>query len=558
MNSLTFVELGSGTRIQASMSELRDQNRSLFERILPVVVFVFCLAYLCVPLRYCSLEPDEGIVLQGADRVLHGQVPYQDFFSFYTPGSFYFLALWFRVFGDSFAAARSSIAITGALCSVFTYLLARRVCGPGVSLLVAILATMVGTGFRFLVLHNWYSTLLCCLTLYAALRFIESANAVWPMMCAFCASLTLLFEQSKGAGLCFGMLLALLLLRIGPVKIAFSRSALFGALLGFGAPLLATFAYFGAHQSTGVMVQNWLWPLRHYTRANHVAYGYQNWSDAERAAIFHAGPLWTRAVKVLAVSPDFLIPMLPLIGLILLICFAVQLWRNKNTSGNMQYYILVCSVSSGLLVSVVMTRADILHFIYLAPILYVVLSWVLDTKDLSSGLLQAVRPYLVGYVAIAFGLLGAAVLLSSTGAHNRIGTRRGTIITAGRDSVLEYVESRIPAESELLVYPYLPLYNYLTATRSPSGYDYFQPGMNTREQAQEILAALKSSHSRAVLFEPWFAEKIADSWPRTPPRAIAEDPVADYIAEHYQVCKMLGSGGGWRFHFMVRKQDSCT
>jgi predicted membrane-bound mannosyltransferase len=91
-------------------------------------------------------------------------VPYRDFFTFYTPGSFYFLALWLRIFGDSFAVARASIAIVGAICSVLTYLLARRVCTVGMAVFVAVLATTAGAGFRFLVLHNWYSTLLSCLT----------------------------------------------------------------------------------------------------------------------------------------------------------------------------------------------------------------------------------------------------------------------------------------------------------------------------------------------------------------------------------------------------------
>src|SRR5205823_6587885 len=51
------------------------------ERFIPLFVFIVCLAYLCIPLRYSSLEPDEGIVLQGAERVLHGQVPYRGFFT---------------------------------------------------------------------------------------------------------------------------------------------------------------------------------------------------------------------------------------------------------------------------------------------------------------------------------------------------------------------------------------------------------------------------------------------------------------------------------------------
>src|SRR5205823_11026059 len=177
----------------------------------------------------------------------------------------------------------------------------------------------------------------------------------------------------------------------------------------------------------------------------------------------------------------------------------------------------------GLVVSVVIARADILHFIYLAPALYLPLGWILQSPDFGSRLLRAMRPYLTLYVALAFGLLALAVLLTATGKDNRLETRRGTITTAGMDTVIPYVQSRVPAESELLVYPYLPLYNYLTATVSPDRLDYFQPGMNTQQQSQEILASLKSRPAIPVLFEPWFAEKFANSWPGTPLGAIRSE-----------------------------------
>src|SRR6266851_586157 len=83
-----------------------------FERITPILVFLFSLAYLCAFVRYSSLEPDEGILLLGGQRILDGQIPYRDFFFFYTPGSFYLLAAMFKVFGDSFVVARMSLAIT--------------------------------------------------------------------------------------------------------------------------------------------------------------------------------------------------------------------------------------------------------------------------------------------------------------------------------------------------------------------------------------------------------------------------------------------------------------
>jgi hypothetical protein len=60
-----------------------------------------------------------------------------------------------------------------------------------------------------------------------------------------------------------------------------------------------------------------------------------------------------------------------------------------------------------------------------------------------------------------------------------------------------------------------------------------------------------------VLFEPWFGNKFSNSWPGTPLRAIAKDPVADYIVRNYRVCRLLKSPTDWRFEYMVEKAESC-
>lgn len=527
------------------------------EQAVAILLFLLCLAYLCIFRRYSALEPDEGIVLRGAERILRGEVPYRDFFSFYTPGSFYLVAILFRTFGDSFLVARTSLAFAGAICSVVTYMLARRVCSRGIALFSAVLATTTGAAFRFLVLHNVYSTLLCCLALYAAVRFLETRKSAWALSTGSFASLTFLLEQSKGAGLCLGLALGFLLLFFLGREPMLRKAEPATLALGLAWPLIFTFGYYGAKHSIRVMMQNWLWPLRHYTKANRVAYGFQNWSDHTRDILFHTGPIWIRMVKMLAVSPGLLVPVLPFIGIGLLIYWSAQVRRHSDASGESSYYVLICSVLFGLLFSVVTVRADILHFMYLTPLWYVVLAWILGSHGIRSRALVTVRPFLIAYVGAAFGLLSMAFLFSTTGARNRIETRRGVITTGEKDTVIEYVQAHVAPEEPLMAYPYLPLYNYLTGTRSPSRYDFFQPGMNTRQQAEEIIASLESKNRPAVLYEPWFPEKISNSWPGTPLSAVANDPVADYVLRNYRICKMLTSPEGWRFHYMVRREAEC-
>lgn len=536
---------------------IENSGTTTLERFLPCLIFVSCVAYLYIFRHYSSLEPDEGIVLQGAERILNGQVPYRDFFSFYTPGSFYLLAGLFRVFGDSFAVARISLAVVGAICSVLTYVLARRVCSWGIALFAAVLATTAGTAFRFLVLHNPYSTVGSCVCLYAAVRFLETRKSLWAFATTSSASLTFLIEQSKGGGLYLGLALAFFILWIVDRSLVPSKSALASAAFGSLWPMAITFAYFARHHSAGVMVQSWLWPLHHYTQANHVPYGYQNWSDHTRNVIFHTGSIWLRALKITMVSPGLVIPVLPLIASGLLVYWTVRFRSRSHGFAEARYYVLVCAVLTGLLASVIMGRADILHFMYLAPLWYIVLAWILGGRAVvSSKLLNALRVPLIAFVGVSFGLLSMAVLFATTGANKHINTRRGVIVTSAKEAVIDYVQAHLEPRSGLLVYPYLPLYNYLTETSSPARYDYFQPGMNTPEQAGEIIDSLKTSNV-PVLFESDFAEKIAGSWPGTPMSAIVKDPVSDYIAANYRICNSLSSADNWRFQFMVKTETPC-
>jgi hypothetical protein len=194
---------------------------------------------------------------------------------------------------------------------------------------------------------------------------------------------------------------------------------------------------------------------------------------------------------------------------------------------------------------------------YLAPVFYLVLAWVLDGRDIRSGLFRALQPALRVLILAVFGLLAAALLARSIGTKISIATRRGTVSVPARDTVLEYTLAHVAPGSKILVYPYLSLYYYLTGTYSPGPYDYIQPGMYTAEQVAELQRSLASDRTRVVIFEYPFYEKIANSWSNTPIEAIAKDPMVDYIETQYRACQLLHSATGWRFLFMIRRDLPC-
>jgi 4-amino-4-deoxy-L-arabinose transferase-like glycosyltransferase len=380
------------------------------ERHFALLVFLASFLYLYLFRDYTAIDPDEGIILQGAERILRGQVLYRDFFSFFTPGSYYLLALLFKIFGSSILVARNALVCLGSILSVITYLLARRVSSRWVALVTAALTTLTCLPLRFLVLHNWDSTLWACLALYSAVRLVEASAAGgptfmprhrgspkrWAWALGSLIAITILFDQSKGAGLALGLAAGFALLaRDGRRRSLLGRRNWLALGAGIAWPFLVTFVWFGAQHGLTLMLADWIWPLHHYSRANHVPYGYQNWSDTTRTILLGSHSWRQNLITMLAAAPCFMVPVLPLVAAGILAYFAVfdKTGRNavkgreskvesKNSVGlppstfgqdvtrseesTMQcdrhaYHILVSATLSGLLLSVVAGRADILH-----------------------------------------------------------------------------------------------------------------------------------------------------------------------------------------------------
>ncbi len=526
------------------------------ERYITTAVCVLSFAYLCLFRRYTTIEPDEGIVLQGAQRILRGQVLYRDFFSFLTPGSFYLEALLTRTFGSSFMVPRTALAAMGAGFSAIGYLVARRVCSRWSALLAIVLLTLTTLPYRFLTLHNWDSTLFCCLGLYCAIRAYESGHVGWFLALGSLVSLTVLFEQSKGVGLLLGLILGLAILWWDGLFKPGRRHFMY-LTAGLLWPFLLTFTYFASQHAIGSMLADWLWPLQHYSAANRVRFGFASWSEETRRQLWETASWKIRLLTLFVLSPTFFVPILPLLAVVLFLYWSYRARAKTALPDKAAYYCIVTGTLAGLLLSIVAGRADILHFMYLQPLYGLLLAWIFDGRDIPGRLFRAVQPALSAFLILAFLVFGMPLLLRAINLPYRVETRRGTIKMPIEDTVIPYTQAHVAPGSSLLVYPYLPLYNYFTATFGPAPYDFFQPGMNTPEQGRAILNELTSGRVRVVLFEPLFPQKIPSSWPGTPLSAIAQDPVADYIVHRYRTCKILESPEQWRFLFMIRRDMEC-
>lgn len=89
-------------------SEITGISEPVIRRrmLAPVGVAVFTLALLALCMDRWVNVYDEGIILEGAERLLAGALPHRDFYAIYGPAQFAAVAAIFKLVGPSIIAAR--------------------------------------------------------------------------------------------------------------------------------------------------------------------------------------------------------------------------------------------------------------------------------------------------------------------------------------------------------------------------------------------------------------------------------------------------------------------
>lgn len=96
---------------------------------------------------------DEGEYLHNALRILRGDLPYRDFFSYQPPLYNYWNILAFKLFGVSVFSARLLNSIIFSTASVLFFLIARRFSSRPVAFLVSLAFSFMETGMERLFYH---------------------------------------------------------------------------------------------------------------------------------------------------------------------------------------------------------------------------------------------------------------------------------------------------------------------------------------------------------------------------------------------------------------------
>jgi hypothetical protein len=478
--------------------------------------------YLFVFMRFTMMGSDEGILLVEAERIVNGQVYARDFWPGAGPGTLYLLAAWFKVFGVSFLVARIYLSLTLLATGGLVFFLSRRLCGDRWLMpCVLLMGTYLGLQCSGVSHHfdgNFYALLaVVCMILWQKKRasFLLIFSGVSLGICT-------LVVQHKGFLLLCSILVWILIRRKQEPRWLAAALFIFTSYLAtLGIALLYFYRVDALH---ALIFDCYIAPLHQYESINSVTYAHGLFGDGifEFWSALFRHTIWGNCLSVALILPDLLIVSLPLTVLLLGIRYRQKPDRPE---------ILLLWFSGYALFLSEFQRTDLPHLIWGSPILIILFAHLLDKSRTS---ISRAATGLINFSAFSLAILSILIVTINT---TNVVTRRGKVAVAERNApgVFGILDKEVKPGEEIFVYPYSPLYYFLSGTKNATNYSFLLYGFHTPEQFQEVTHALDQSRVRFVVWDTNYIEKNER---RSFPRARRPRPdqliIEPYLMSHYR------------------------
>jgi len=463
-----------------------------------LAILALCVLAEAVVLPVGIDDLDEGYFAQHGTRILHGEVPYRDFESLYTPGLDYVHAALFGALGGPYLLAPRVLSLLfRAGVVVMLYVLTRRVVANPV--LAALPGVFLLLGFdaapdRWEPHPGWPSTFFALVAVWAA---VHPLTRGWLILAGAAAALTFAFKQNAGVFI----LLALAIRTLPHWRAPGTRPKSSIAASDFGPAFLAPISRqkFGRQAGSSAISQSaellaimsaafavttafWLVPL---------LIAIDGRLDLLRpfvGAVNQAG-LFSPP------EPIVIIPILCLVG-------GVALARSSRDP-TLRWYVL----AGAALFLTQFPRSDAVHLAWSAPLLLV----------LGTLALTRVRPLAATVLVLWAAVLCLPVLEYRARTIDQATTTivgipfaTGLRVPAGSWSdllnTIAEVQHRTATGAPILVYPSSPLLYTLADRRNPTRFDHLNPGAADRGQIAQVIAdAERAGVQLAVVSDFWRA-----------------------------------------------------
>jgi Dolichyl-phosphate-mannose-protein mannosyltransferase len=510
-------EARSDSATQAPMEEAPAQQ------YLSYLIFVLCAGLYFLPFMRLLLQaPPEGLLVYGAVRIVHGQVFARDFFEVVGPGTFYWLALFLRLFGTTFVAARTCLFVTSLGTGSAMYFLSRRICGRYQILPCILLA---GTYFGMIwptISHHVDSNCFALLSVSCMIVWQDRRKDSLLFVAGALAGATTCCLQPKG----FLLLLALLVwLGMQRQQRSTSPSPLGVVTAGYLSLVgLMLFYFWSRHALWDLVYANVVWPSAHYSAVNVVPYAQGMIRDYwDHFVIAKSGFRWTTVTAVFLITPFFLVAALPAL---LPVLAAARYNRNTGRPEILLYWLCGWAIWLSEI-----HRKDICHLVFGSPLLIILCIYYLGQYRAKAA------DYALQVLAISAACLATFNLFLALSAHPMT-TRVGSVSVFKKIPVLALLDAKVAPGDEIFAYPYCPMYYFLSATTNPTLYGALVYNFNTPTQFEEVIRVLDQRRVRYVLWDTDFEMRVAAAkLPASVRMLPGEFIIEPYLESHYRLVK---------------------
>jgi hypothetical protein len=485
------------------------------------LLFTLCSAIYLLPFMRLFLRgTDEGTLVYGAVRIVHGQVFARDFFEVMGPGTFYWLAAFFKLFGETFAAERLCLFVTSLGTGLLMYYLSRRVCQRYQILPFALL---IGTSFSTLwplVSHHADSNVFALLSVACLVLWHDTRRDTLLLAAGAMAAATTCILQPKGLLLFIAMLLWLLMQRW---RHAARLSALGLIIGGYCAVIGLVLLYFWSKSALRDLVYaNYIWPSQHYGAVNAVPYAqgiFQYWSHW---TVPVNGTRWLIGLAAVVILPFLVVTTLPALILVFSLRHHIKKFRPV---------VLLYWLCGWALWFSEIHRKDIGHLVAGSPLLIILCVYFLTEYrgKIADTALQI--------LTISAGTLAAVNLLMVMTARP-VPTRAGSVAMFQPDPVIGFLDEHTAPGEEIFAYPYCPKYYFLTATTNPTRYSLLVYNYNTPAEFNDAIRALDQHKVRYVIWDT-HSEALASFFPASARVPSGDQLMEPYLQSHYRQVKLL-------------------
>ena len=511
MTSELTTQSGESERTSPGLPKTKRRSR----RYVPYLIFALCASLYFLPfMRLLLRSTNEGTLVDGAVRVVHGQLLGRDFFEVMGPGTFYWLALFFKLFGVTFLASRICLFVTSLGTALSLYFLSRRVCRSYQLLpCIVVFATYFGTLWPE-ISHHVDSNCFALLAVVCMVRWHDSRRSWLLVAAGALAGAATLILQPKGILLLLAFLVWLWIQHQRQSTPLTALAWVAGGSLGVVASMLG---YFWSQGALGDLIYaNVIWPSRNYGAVNSTYYASGILDFFNRWIVPGHGINWTVGMASVLVIPYLFVAALPALVLLLGARDGVKAMRME--------IVLYWLAGSALWISE-LHRKDIGRLVFGSPLLVISCIFYLQQwRAKPSGLaLQA--------LSIVSVCLAGCTLIPALLAHSTT-TRAGQVSISKPDPVLAAIDEHVARGGDIFIYPYTPMYYFLSGTNNPTRYSFLVYNYYTTAQFEEVIRSLDQHQVKYVLWDKDVQDKVIDVlFPGARPEHFIMEP---YLETHYK------------------------